>query len=281
MQQGTQDWLDFRRTKIGSSEAAAIMGVSPWKTPYQLWKQKIEGTSDPVNQAMKRGIILEAEALKLFSAKMNIYFKPDVIVSEERPWQIASLDGISDDRSLIVEIKCGGADLHDKALIGVIPVYYMAQIQHQISVVNPLKAFYCSFNGQEIVIIEVNPDVNFIKEMLDKEEKFWELLVNNEPPPLCDRDYELFEHSRGSEILREYISLGIQEKEIKKRKDAMKEELIEIGPKRNFILDGVKVYQTQNTSYDTKRMREDGIGVEKYKKLSNPYWMISSPRNPT
>lgn len=38
--QNTQEWEKFRLQKIGASDAPIIMGVSPWKTPFQLWLEK-------------------------------------------------------------------------------------------------------------------------------------------------------------------------------------------------------------------------------------------------
>lgn len=33
-------WLEFRKEGIGGSDAAAIVGLSKWKSPYQLWLEK-------------------------------------------------------------------------------------------------------------------------------------------------------------------------------------------------------------------------------------------------
>ena len=38
--QNTPEWLEFRRKKIGASDAPIILEVSTWKTPYQLWLVK-------------------------------------------------------------------------------------------------------------------------------------------------------------------------------------------------------------------------------------------------
>ena len=41
--QQSEEWLEFRRSRIGASDAPIIMGVSPWKTHYKLWVEKIQG----------------------------------------------------------------------------------------------------------------------------------------------------------------------------------------------------------------------------------------------
>jgi|SRR5271166_2517976 len=276
---GSKEWLDYRRGKIGSSDASVIMGTNPWKTPYKLWKQHIEGTQDAVNPAMRRGLELEPIARDMFIQETGISMTPKIVVSEEREWQFATLDGISDCGDVIVEIKCGNNALHEMATKKQIPAHYLCQIQHQIAVCRPKKAYYCSFNGQEIKIIEVMPDQQFAQELLTKEEKFWKLLTTKEAPPLTNLDYEIVEHARGSQLLQEYLELAEQEKAIKQRRDDLKNELISLGPKRNFMINSTKIYQTQNTSYDFNLMREAGIDLDRYKKLSKPYWVIAAGRS--
>lgn len=276
---GSKEWLDYRRGKIGSSDASVIMGTNPWKTPYKLWKQHIEGTQDAVNPAMKRGLELEPIARDMFIRETGIAMTPNIVVNEDREWQFATLDGLSDHGDIIVEIKCGNNSLHEMAMKGVIPPYYFCQIQHQIAVCKPKKAYYCSFNGQEIKILEVTPDEKFAEDLITKEEKFWKLLTAKEAPPLTDSDYEIVEHARGSQLLQEYMELAEQEKAIKQRRDDLKNELIGLGPQRNFMINSTKIYQAQNTSYDFNLMREAGIDLDRYKKLSKPYWVIAMARS--
>jgi putative phage-type endonuclease len=71
-----EEWLALRTKTIGASEIAAILGVHPYATPYQLWASK-SGLLPPVEEtpAMKRGRILESVALDLLREE-----RPDWIV---------------------------------------------------------------------------------------------------------------------------------------------------------------------------------------------------------
>ena len=40
MDQNSPEWHEWRRKGIGSSDAPAVMKVSPWMTPYMLWEIK-------------------------------------------------------------------------------------------------------------------------------------------------------------------------------------------------------------------------------------------------
>lgn len=33
-------WLEARKDGLGASDAAALLGLSPWKTNVQLWEEK-------------------------------------------------------------------------------------------------------------------------------------------------------------------------------------------------------------------------------------------------
>ncbi len=58
-----QEWLDLRKSGIGGSDASAILGLSPWKSPMDIWLDKkglLEEAPDPKRDAM-REFGLEAE----------------------------------------------------------------------------------------------------------------------------------------------------------------------------------------------------------------------------
>ncbi len=58
--QRSPEWLELRRQGLGASDMAAVMGVSPYKTPYQLWAEKTGATPEQkVGAAANRGVILE------------------------------------------------------------------------------------------------------------------------------------------------------------------------------------------------------------------------------
>ena len=43
------EWLAIRRTGIGSSDIAGVLGLSPWASPYTVWADK-RGRVPPVEQ---------------------------------------------------------------------------------------------------------------------------------------------------------------------------------------------------------------------------------------
>src|ERR1700687_1609005 len=132
MEQGTKEWHNLRRTKIGASDAPVIMGVSPWKTAYELYLEKMMGTEQEVSASMARGTALEEAARERFQDKTGILMMPQVVLSKEREWQMASLDGISFDGTSILEIKHAKKEIFEMAVQGELPDYYMIQVQHAL-----------------------------------------------------------------------------------------------------------------------------------------------------
>lgn len=194
LEQGSPEWLALRRTKIGSSDSYTIMGLNPWNkginTPLKLWESKIKGTEAEVNYAMANGTINEPKARKAFEKEVGIKMIPKVGLSAVRSWQIASLDGISEDNAIAVELKCGGESLHEKAKEKDIPEHYYCQIQHQYATTNAEVIYFASYFEGDLRKFIIDRDEKYIDRLIDAELKFHDNFINLIPPEMCERDYE-------------------------------------------------------------------------------------------
>ena len=139
MQQGSPEWLEYRRTRGGASEVAALLGCSPWypRTAADLYDLKTGATSQHVTAAMRRGTELESAARALVEEDVGEAFCPGMAAYSENPRIIASLDGITLDGDRIIEIKvpAKGRDSDLWAHIqkhGSPPDYYWWQVQQQL-----------------------------------------------------------------------------------------------------------------------------------------------------
>ncbi len=176
VQQKTPQWLAYRASHINASEAAIILGISPYSNVNRLYKEKTKGFEQAPNHFMLRGLELEPIALEKFENEIGLNFFPMVGESEENPWMSASFDGVTICRTAIVEIKANGKKNHDLALNGEIPIHFKAQINHQLFVAGLEMCYYYSFDGQDGVILEVKRDQEFIDKMIEKEFEFWNTL---------------------------------------------------------------------------------------------------------
>jgi putative phage-type endonuclease len=182
MKAGSEEWLKMRRTKIGASDAPIIMGVSPWCTPLQLYEQKVFDIEILDNEYMERGRELEPFAMKAFEDQTGHIIYSMVITHDSLQWMIATMDGITIDKTIAVEIKCPGKRDHFMAMNGLIPQKYIPQLQHQMEVCQLSEINYFSFDGKYGVNIIVERDQEYINELLDKEKEFWYCLSNLIPP---------------------------------------------------------------------------------------------------
>lgn len=276
--QNTPEWLEFRRDKLGASDAPIILGVSPWKTPYDLWIEKL-GLSKPyMNDAMKRGHDLEDTARFEFELQNTFSVSPKVLVHPEYEWMIASLDGISEDGKKIVEIKCPGKQDHSQALSGEVPEKYYPQLQHQIEVAGVDEAYYFSWTTGSFVTLIIERDDAYIKNMIEKEKEFYACLQELTPPPLGNKDYAQRNDGLWQEVSERWRSAKEHLSALEKTEKELRETLIHLAADKNCIGAGVKVLKTaRRGSIDYREIPElSGVDLEQYRKANITCWRVTT-----
>lgn len=107
------EWYEVRRSGVAASEVAAILGLSPYQSRFDLWWEKRTGEqSEAENRAMRRGRRYEALILEDFADEHpEFYVNGSVTVQNiERPWQLATPDGLAYERAgqHLRDCGCGG-----------------------------------------------------------------------------------------------------------------------------------------------------------------------------
>lgn len=135
LKQGSPEWLAYRMTIRNASETAAVLGLSPWITPYQLWLLKTGRKKQVVTPDMQHGTDLEPAARAAYELKTGEIMQP--LVLQDGAYS-ASMDGMTLNGGLIVEIKCPvrGQDsaLWKDVADGTVPGHYGVQVKHQLMV---------------------------------------------------------------------------------------------------------------------------------------------------
>ena len=187
--QGSQAWLDYRRTMRNASETAAVLGESPFCTPYQLWLQKTGRSVVATTAAMQHGTDMEPVARAAYEAHSLQVMQP--LVLQDGPYS-ASLDGMNLEGDLIVEIKCPyrGRDsaLWKEAAGGHVPGHYWLQVQHQLMVSGAALAHFWTFDGKQGLLIPVERDEAAMERIKRGWGTFQTYLDTDTPPPLTDAD---------------------------------------------------------------------------------------------
>jgi len=173
--QGSQAWLDFRRDKVGASDASAVFGTNYFTSRQKLLESKISGAIVTPNAAMQRGTLLEPVARDYINQLTNSDYKPALIQSIEYPSLFASLDGYwekEDGEVVILEIKVPGKSSHSCALEGRVPGIYIQQLDHQLLVSGLDFVIYFSFDGDTGVSVRHERNQARIDELLTAELEF-------------------------------------------------------------------------------------------------------------
>lgn len=180
LEQGSQEWLAWRMNHITSTDSSVIMGCNPWIDLKTLWQRKLGFLDkEPENAAMRRGSNLEPLAREAFIDSTNIIVTPQVGEHDTIDFIGTSLDGISEDGAVIVEIKCpvkltnhlaqGEPDAEP-------PAHYFCQMQHHLMVSGASICYYVSYHPEDpdlIIIKEILPDAKYIEDLIKAETCFW------------------------------------------------------------------------------------------------------------
>jgi len=273
--QGSDEWLELRKTRITATDANTILGLNPWKTRLQLYKEK-KGLIPPQasNARMQRGTELEPVARELFKLTTGWDMHPAVVVCGEMV--MASLDGITPSGDYILEIKCPSIKIHETAKEGRVPPYYYPQLQHQLMVTGAKKVFYYSFDGFDGVTVEVERDDKYIAEMLKEEEKFFECLLSDTPPEPEDGDY--VERHDDAWIIAALAWLEVNEKikQLQAEEESLREELVSISNDNNNKGGGIAMAKVQRKGAVNYGIIPElkGVDLEPYRKASSSSWRI-------
>lgn len=276
VEQGSAEWLALRRKCIGASDIPVIMGISPFTTRYQLWKDKLGLEEIHVTRNMQYGKDNEENARNTFCIEHDIDLVPRVCL-HSNDWALASLDGLSVDGNLACEIKCPGSEAHNLAANGKIPSYYIPQVQWQMFVTGLQQVYYYSWSHFSNHTIIVKRDDILISEMVKEGEKFLRLVRENEPPELCDRDY--FERNDHEWTLKasEWFAVHNRLKMLEIKEEQLRGELIRLSGDINTMGAGVKLRRIPrkgNVEYKTIPELK-GVDLEKYRKPDSITWRIA------
>jgi len=190
-------WLEARQAGLGSSDAAAVLNVSPWHTAYTLFHEKVGFRSAPLakQEAAEWGTLLEpllATRYEKATGRELTYPGPYTLVRHrEHPYLFASLDRLV----LDPEKGLGALELKTAASYKVgewleePPLAYQVQVQHQLAVTGlPWASIAVLIGGQRFTWLDVPRHEPFIAELIQRETAFWQRVLAFEPPAVDGSD---------------------------------------------------------------------------------------------
>lgn len=284
---GHTEWLQARTSGIGGSEIGALLGISPYSTPFDVYRAKMGQAPDlSGNPHIQAGHDFEDAVARITARKVGMVSRPagglwrhpdhefalvtpDRLATKPRKWKAEGL------------IECKTAASSDGWSNGDAPLAYVAQVQWQLGILGLEKGWLgCQiFNQQkEFVVREITFDPVWFAEMIDCAETFWTKHVLAEEPPMLD-----YHHPHTAELVADlhpivvrpsaelpdgseewieaYHELKAQEKAITKELDGIKNWIkMTLGDAAAGYLGDHKVVslpEVSTTRVDVEKLREN------------------------
>ena len=177
--------LGDRRTYIGGSDIGAILGVSPWCSPLQLYMRKIGATPEqPDSPHLRRGRLLEPVVRQMYAEDRGIALCGPRTLSRGG-WLVGHLDD-STTEPRVVEIKTASAfrrEAWGDPGTDEIPLYYTAQAQFYMHLGDfPAADIAVLIGGDDFRIYTVQADRELQAAIIAKAQEFWQRVRDRNPP---------------------------------------------------------------------------------------------------
>jgi len=196
-----EQWLTVRKGGIGSSDAAAAVGLNPYKSQLALWLEKTgrDGAMpqiDPNDDSAPVfwGTILEPIVATQYSKRTGLKVrKVNAVLQHSDPelrWMMANLDREVVGSAEVQILECKTAGINGARLWkDGVPEYVQLQVMHQLAVTGKQAADVAVLiGGQDLEVHRIERDEKMIANLIQLERRFWQYVVDDIPPPADGSD---------------------------------------------------------------------------------------------
>lgn len=286
-----EQFLIERQKGIGGSDVAAIMGLSPWKTPLDIYLEKKTPLSleDSLDQEidkpqLARGRRCEKYILEEYSDRTGCILAPgSLVIHPDFPILRGNIDAfVEGNEGIVIEAKSVGGS--PASWDNEIPIYYKTQVAFYAMITNCERVDVAVlFDRWQYTCFSYYRDEEFEEKILKSCIKFWlDYICYNIPPaPSNLKDIQsLYPKSeyKGCDVtpkiqwdLKALSSIQKEIKMLSESADLYKLSIMEYVKDADTLLDGENVlatWKTQNRSIlDTDRLKKEHPKlIDKYKK---------------
>lgn len=274
------EWLALRKIGIGGSDAGAVCGLNPYSSPIKVFYDKTGSEIKELdNEAVRQGHDLEDYVAQRFMEATGLKVRRSnyMYQSIEFPFMIADVDRFVVGEDAGLECKTTSAYNADKWKDGEIPLHYVMQCYHYMTVTGK-RTWYIAviILGQKFVYRKLVWNDELIAKLVALEKDFWEnhVAIGVMPAPdgsdICN------------EVLNSYFRLEKKGSSIRltgfddrlDRRAEIMEQIERLQKEQNSIEQEIKLYMKDNefaasdsyrvswssvetTRLDTKRIKEE------------------------
>ena len=185
------EWLRLRQKGIGGSDAAAIAGLSKWKSPVAVYLEKI-GQAPEENassEAAYWGTVLEDVVAQEFSKRtgLKVRRRNAILQHPEHSFMLANVDRLIVGRKEGLECKTASEHLKEEWKDNEVPAQYLIQCQHYMAVTG-FDSWWIAvlIGGNKFIYKKIERDEEIIQYLIQIESDFWNNHVLKKNPPMFD-----------------------------------------------------------------------------------------------
>lgn len=294
-----EQWLEVRKGGIGSSDAAAAVGLNPYKSQLELWMEKTgraaaNGEEPGMDSPMFWGTLLEPYVAVAYQQKTDRRVRKINAVLQHPTFNfmLANIDRevVGCPEVQILECKTAG-EFGSRLWRDGVPEYVQLQVQHQLAVTGKAAAdvavLLC---GQELEIHRIPRDEEVIARLIVLETRFWQYVETDTPPPAdgsesAARALRQFypgnsttlDFSQDEQLSQVFTSLSELQAElgIKGQQAELDKQTLQqaMGDASRAVFAGGEVTfkrSKDGTSLDTKRFTADHPGIASQYTITRP-----------
>ena len=278
-----EEWKELRSHYIGGSDAAAVVGLNAFSSPYALWAEKtgkVPGFSG--NLATEVGTYLEEFVAQKFAAETGkrVRKSNQSFFNSDYPWAIANIDReiIGEDAGL--EIKTTSELNMKKFRGGEYPANYYCQCVHYLAMTGKQRWYLAVLIGnRDFRWFTIERDEAEIAALMAAEADFWEMVKNNTPPVAdgsqattaaiktiyAESNEDTVDLTLENTALAQYIAIGKQIAELEAMRDEAANKIKSfMGDAGGGECDGFRVSWKSSTrrTFDSKRFAKENPGLD-------------------
>ncbi len=293
MQAQTMDraaWLAERTRILGGTDAAAVLGFSPYRGPWDVWAAKTGLVQeDAAGEAARWGTLLEPVVLGEFHRRSGLTVErgDGIVVHPSLPWLGGTPDGFAygpGQPVALVEVKTVSAWRHrevgddgDEAGDETCPPSWRVQVwqyQYCTGLTDEPAFLVVLVGGQDLRVLRVPYDRDYERVLLPRLREFWRLVENGTPPAVdgtdgCGRvlrsmapgvDDTVADRPDIEALVAEYKAAALEADAAERRKRAAYQSIqAAVGEVRTTLAGAWKVTRSVSTSsrIDVARLRKE------------------------
>lgn len=289
-----EEWLKVRKLGLGGSDMAAVLGLSPWRSPIDIWLDKTSDTvEEKESEPMYWGNVLEEVVAQEFAKRSGYKVRNNnfTLQSEEYPYLLANIDREIVGLDAGLECKTANAFKANEWDGDNVPDAYYIQCQHYMAVTGKSSWWIaCLVGGNTFYYKEIKRNEEVIAAIVDTGAAFWELVKNKTMPAPDDTKQcenalkKLYQKSNGQSVelpanygnmIIDYLEIKNQLSELETKKRGIENVM------KDFLKDNEKATYGEHyvswkstkprETFDTKAFKDD------YPELHKQYIKVGEP----